>query len=80
MITNRDDKELLQKAANEAFSAIKKNTGNDYHHATITFARESFALILRTRGIAWLIDSTSGTGMSHIALAWWLEKAKESEE
>lgn len=69
----------LQKLANEAFEAIKTNTGMEFPHDTVAQAFESFQTITSTKGLAWLIDATTGTGMTHIAWTTWMTEARKGE-
>jgi hypothetical protein len=67
----------LQVMANEAFQAIEKNTGESFPHATVKEAFESFQSITATKGVAWLIDAATGTGMSHLGWTYWMSEARK---
>lgn len=66
----------LQLCANEAFGAIERNTGVAHPHSTIREAFDSFQSIASIKGIAWLIDAASGTGMSHLGWSQWMAEAR----
>lgn len=70
------EKELLELAV-LAFDAIEKNTGARYWSVDdgLKAAFDQFQTLGAGKGLAWLIDSTTGTGMSHLALVYWMEKA-----
>jgi hypothetical protein len=70
-----DEKEL-QDLANEAFAAIKKNTTQEYRHAKVSEAFFSFRRIAESRGVAWLIDATDGTGLTHLGWTEWMRYAR----
>ena len=68
----------LQLLANEAFAAIKANAGEEFPHSTVKEAFDSFRAIVAERGIVWLIDSASGSGMSHLGWTGWMSEARKS--
>ena len=67
----------LQSLADTAFDAIKENTGLEFPHGTVEEAYESFQSITKLHGLAWLIDSTTGTGMSHLGWTQWMSEARD---
>lgn len=67
----------LQKLANEAFAAIEANTGETFPHSNVSDAFDSFQRIVETKGLAWLIDSATGTGMSHLGWTGWMSEARQ---
>jgi hypothetical protein len=73
-----EEKGLLKLAAS-AFDAIEKNTGARYWSVDdgLKAAFDQFQTLGAEKGLAWLIDSTTGTGMTHLALAYWMQEAKE---
>jgi len=70
--------ELLRLAA-IAFDAIEKNTGSRYWTPGdgLKAAFDQFRLLNAGHGASWLIDSTAGTGLSHLGLAYWTQGARE---
>jgi len=67
----------LQTLANQAFDAIKANTGLEFPHGTVAEAFESFQSITGSKGLPWLICATTGTGMSQVAWATWMTEARK---
>lgn len=67
----------LQSLANEAFKAIFENTGYQFKHSTIQEAFDSFTDIAASNGLAWMIDSSSGCGMSHLGWSQWMQEARK---
>jgi len=72
----------LESLAIVAFEAIEKNTGerlwytaNDDRHSVAT-AIEAFDNAVSVHGIAWLIDSTIGTGLTHMGWLAWMREAR----
>ena len=70
----------LQSLADTAFDAIEKNTGHNFQHDTVERAFLAFQDITASLGLAWLIDATTGTGMSHLVLCVWMEEAEKINE
>lgn len=67
----------LQKLADAAFAAIAENTGEVFRHDSIRAAFDAFNDIVTSRGIAWLIDATTGTGMTHMGWSRWMNEARK---
>lgn len=66
----------LQLLANEAFRVIFENTGFEFKHSTVQEAFDSFTDIAASNGLAWLIDSTSDCGMTHLGWCEWMAQAR----
>lgn len=74
---DRSSAERLQSLANTVFQAIEKNTGHKFPHDTVERAFLSFQDITASLGLAWLIDATKGTGMSHLGWCGWMNDARQ---
>jgi len=78
------DIDQLLAMAGEAFDAIETNAGerlwtaSDDKDASLRAAFEAFRNITadRRRGIAWLIDNTTGSGMTHMGWTSWMLAAR----
>ena len=67
----------LQKLANISFATIWQNTGDIFPHGTIADAFSSFQSITESRGLEWLIDATTGSGMTHQGWMLWMQEARK---
>lgn len=73
-----NEQELLN-LADIAFQAIKKNTGilcwSPRDGLSAAFGQ--FEKLYADKGLVWIINSASGTGLSHFGLMTWMEEAKK---
>lgn len=65
-----------------AFDDIERNTGSriwtpakEPTVESVKAALAAFETLVSLHGLAWLIDSTIGTGMSHLGFSYWLRDA-----
>lgn len=79
-----DTAESLLAAMQTTFDVIEKNTGIQLfkrrESSTISdliAAKDAVKQAMSERGLVWLIDASSGSGMSHLGLAGWFSAVDE---